>query len=202
MFRYIISISISLIFIVCHREETIGEFTLKANFDKNLEKIASKRIYFGHQSVGNNIIMGLQEILPNKPLKYLNIIESVGDAPESRGFFLHIPIGENTRPKLKCDDFIKQLSPELVKKLDYAMFKFCYIDINRKTDVLALFEYYRKTITQVRDRYPELNIIHITSPVRNSPDDLQTKIKELIGKFIGKQNNSKLDNVKRNLILY
>ena len=98
---------------------------------------------------------------------------------------------------MKFNDFINQLNPELVKSLDYAMFKFCYIDINRNTDVSALFEYYRKTINDVKKKYPDLKICHITAPIRHSPSDFITQLKELVGRVIGKQNNSKLDNAKR-----
>jgi hypothetical protein len=78
------------------------------------------------------------------------------------------------------------------------MFKFCYIDINRETDVAALFDYYKNTIAQLRQQYPGLKIIHFTAPLRHTPTDFKTSIKEFIGNLMGKQNNSKLDNVKRN----
>ena len=198
MIKYRIAVLILMIFLGCSSQEKTGEISLDTNFDNNLQKVASQKIYFGHQSVGNNIMEGLQEILASNQEYKLNIIESGDAVPDSGGFFLHTRIGENTKPNMKCDDFIQQLNPELVSKLDMAMFKFCYIDINRDTDVDALFEYYRNTISTVREKYPYLTIIHVTSPVRHSPDDFKTKIREVIGKFTGKPNNSKLDNARRN----
>jgi lysophospholipase L1-like esterase len=44
------------------------------------------------------------------------------------------------------------------------------------------------------ERHPEITFIHTTVPLRHSPDSVGVWIRELMGK----PNNSKLDNVKRN----
>jgi hypothetical protein len=197
MTKKILSI-VGLALLSCKPNQNEGVLSVSENHGQYLATVASQSIFFGHQSVGNNILEGMKELSANHPASQPTIVESRDVLPETGGFFLHSRIGENTKPVQKCNDFLVQLTPELVESLDYAMFKFCYIDIDRNTDVTALFEHYRNTINEVKERYPGLTICHITAPIRHSPNDFTTKLRELVGNVLGKPNNSKLDNAKRN----
>ncbi|MBI5039785.1 MAG: hypothetical protein HZB57_00790 [Gammaproteobacteria bacterium] len=157
-----------------------------------LTELQTARVFFGHQSVGGNIMAGVQDILTasNTTLPILELGKA--DALPA-GFILHTPVGKNTEPKTKCDDFKRIVDQQLAGKIDYALLKFCYIDIDEKSDVDTLFAYYRATLDDLKARHPEITFIHVTAPLRHSPTGLGVWVRELLGK----PNRSKLANVKR-----
>ncbi|MBW9258526.1 MAG: hypothetical protein K1562_13010 [Candidatus Thiodiazotropha sp. (ex. Lucinisca nassula)] len=164
----------------------------------DLQTIQKARVFFGHQSVGNNIISGLQQ-LAEKSAFSLNIVDLGSVQAESQpSGLLHGPIGENRKPVSKCRDFERVIDQQLSDKVDFALFKFCYIDVNRNTDTENLFRVYRFTLDRLMENHPQIRFIHSTIPVRCSPSTLDIRLKELVGKLLGKKNNSKLDNFQRN----
>src|SRR3989454_12732065 len=83
---------------------------------------AEPRIYFGHQSVGANILQGVKE---------LGVSLSIKDE------FL----AENGEPLRKLQNFKAAVGEG--SRFDIALVKFCYVDVNADTDARALFERYR-----------------------------------------------------------
>jgi hypothetical protein len=162
--------------------------------EKDLKTLAQARVFFGHQSVGKNIIAGIQGVLGDYQGIDLNITEDSTEIDGTSGCLLHMAVGKNTEPLSKCVDFGRIIEQELVGKIDYALLKFCYIDVNRDTDVPQLFSDYKRTMDDLINRHPEIRFIHTTMPLRYSPSGPSVWIREMLGR----QNNSKLDNVKRN----
>lgn len=74
------------------------------------------------------------------------------------------------------------------------MLKFCYIDINRDSDVAKMFNDYQQTMDDLIERHPEITFIHTTMSLRHSPSGATIWLREVLGR----PNNSKLDNIKRN----
>lgn len=162
-------------------------------FTKSIE---SKRIYFAHMSVGQDIINGINDLLKENSRASLTIIDKAnadtGSLPES--FLLHSKVGENTKPVSKCLDYRSIVNSELKDKIDYALLKFCYIDINENTNVPELFDTYRSTIDKLISENPGTRFIHITVPLRYTDSGLQVWARELIGQ----PNKTKMANIKRN----
>lgn len=162
---------------------------------RDLEILSNTNIYFGHQSVGYDIMDGLKKILKatNAEIK-LNIVEldSIRSLPEN--YFAHSRVGENTIPLSKCNDFRKILDTNILKEVNLAMFKFCYVDISKDTDVLSLFDMYKMTIDSVRSKYPDIKIIHITIPLKANIFNWKTPIKMILGR----ETDVKPENIKRN----
>jgi len=46
-----------------------------------------------------------------------------------------------------------------------AFFKFCYVDIEDDANVKEVFDYYINTMDQIKKEYPDLKLIHVTSPL-------------------------------------
>ena len=159
-------------------------------FSEDLNIVSKARIYFGHQSVGNNILEGINKLDENNILNILEIDE-INNLPES--FIIHSKIGKNENPNSKCSAF-ESMIDSISNNIDFGFMKFCYIDINRNSDVKALFEYYKSTMDSLIIKYPQIKFIHITSPLRFSDKGIGIWLRELLGR----PNNSKLDNVKRN----
>lgn len=159
------------------------------------EKLATKKIYFGHQSVGYNIIDGINDLMKEYPQIRINIIETTEPGKFNMGIFAHSTVGRNVDPKSKIDSFSENLKQGVGDKADIAFFKFCYVDIVAKTDTQDIFNAYKEAVTTLNKNYPELKIIHFTVPPTESEITWKTKLKLLIGKGeiweLG-------DNIKRN----
>ncbi|MET0070370.1 MAG: hypothetical protein ABW096_10040 [Candidatus Thiodiazotropha sp.] len=162
--------------------------------EQDLQTLAGARVFFGHQSVGKNILEGIEGLLGDHPGIDLRIADYTSEVGESEGCLLHAAVGRNTEPLSKCVDFGRIIDEELAGKIDYALLKFCYIDINRDSDVAKVFGDYKRTMDDLIARHPEVTFIHTTMPLRHSPGGPSIWLRELLGR----PNKSKLDNVKRN----
>lgn len=162
-----------------------------------MDKVSKQKIYFGHQSVGANIISGLQQIVNSKSKVQLNIVETDRPSDFSASIFAHSKVGKNTDPLSKINDFSKKIQNGIGGKADIAFFKFCYIDINSKTDVQAIFNEYRSTLDRLQQSYPQTRFVHSTVPLK-AITGLKASLKRLIKKIMGKSENSYGDNNNRN----
>ena len=154
--------------------------------------IANKKIFFGHKSVGNNIIQGINDIALKNNTK-LNILEYTDREHFDYGGngLFHRKIGENRDPKSKIDEFKSiLLKDSLGKNIDIALLKLCYVDVNQSTDIQNLFSYYQTTIDEIKLTYPQLVIVHSTVPLTVHAVSLKQRIKLLL--------MGDVDNVKRN----
>lgn len=187
-----------ILFLFCSKEKMDKEsLELSINNSsiniKAIENLASKKIFFGHMSVGYNILQGLEKIIEEDDrfhnIKILELI-SDEDAISEPGIY-HTKNGKNGLPKTKCDAFLNFLREKnRGDKIDIAFFKFCYVDVERDYDIKKLFNYYNDTIDHVKNEFPNLRIIHVTLPLTTHGWGLKGFIKNLI---IGD-----LENVKRN----
>jgi hypothetical protein len=189
-------VTILLLFFLngCYSNQQEEASIVPQTLERDLQILASARVFFGHQSVGKNIIDGIQGLLGDYQQINLNITENSAEIDESSGCLLHTKVGKNREPLSKCIDFGRIIDQELSGKIDYALLKFCYIDINRDSDVSQLFDDYKRNMEDLIARHPEITFIHTTVPLKHSPGGPGVWIRELMGK----PNKSKLDNIKRN----
>lgn len=164
---------------------------LKSDF----ELVSTVRVYFGHQSVGANIISGIEDLQSDLSETIIHVAELESlDKSVGRGVLLHTKVGENENPVSKCQDFKRILDKDVGDPVDVAMFKFCYIDFDETSDVGEIFAFYRKTMEELKLRYPNTIFIHVTAPLRYSAGGFGVWVREMLGR----PNRSKLANVKRN----
>jgi len=158
------------------------------------DALAKKKIFFGHQSVGFNIIAGIDDIITNMPAIHLRVIETKKpEEYEKEAIFGHSPVGQNLDPISKCNDFRKIIESGLGNRVDIAFFKFCYVDINSKSDVNAIYKYYSRTIADLKIKYPKVRFLHCTASLTITPPGLKTTIKRIIQYPIW----TDADNIKR-----
>ena len=168
---------------------------LKPVSEKDWAELSQKKIYFGHQSVGFNIIDGIKDIMSENERIDLNIKETDDLNDFSKPIFAHSRVGQNTNPTSKLEDFEHKMQQGLGEKVNIAFFKFCYVDITEKTDVQKLFESYKQTMNNLQKEFPATVFIHATVPLMNANTTWKTRIK----KFLGKDNIWEYaDNIKRN----
>ena len=164
------------------------------------EALSQKRIFFGHQSVGYNIIDGIKNIMQEHSFIKLKIIETTNPDDFDFPIFAHTRVGKNTDPVSKCDAFANFLEKGIGDKVDIAFFKFCYVDITAKSDVEKVFLYYKQTLQHLEKKYPKTIFIHCTVPLTLPKATFKRKIKLLLSlKSIHTfETRVQEDNIKRN----
>ena len=78
--------------------------------DQALEKLTLAKIYFGHQSVGSNIMEGVNDLMGQDPRLKLKIEETDTPSTFQGGVFSHGPVGKNENPASKIDDFADKIN--------------------------------------------------------------------------------------------
>ena len=129
------------------------------NYDIELvNALKGKKIYFGHMSVGYNIINGVTDLCSkDSQLSDWNVIEinAIKDI-DTKGLF-HSRNGKNGLPKSKCDAFNNFLAKDKIgDHLDIAFFKFCYVDVEKESNVQEIFDYYVKIVSEIKKQYPSV----------------------------------------------
>ncbi|MGV8056413.1 MAG: hypothetical protein AB2L12_00020 [Smithellaceae bacterium] len=157
------------------------------------KKLAEKRIYFGHQSVGFDLINGIKDLMKENSQIKLNLVETSTPSAFSAPIFAHSKIGKNEGPSTKCVAFGQLMEAGIGANADIALLKYCFVDVTATTDVDALFAEYQKQFSYLRQKYPKLTIVHITVPLRIVQTGIWAAVKRLIGREIGGYS----DNMKR-----
>lgn len=151
--------------------------------------LTSRRIYFGHQSVGQNLLDGVRQVADN-----LRLIEDDTAAALQQPGIAHSRIGKNRDPKSKIDAFAAVMHNGIGNVADIAFFKLCYVDVTADTDVHQLFNHYAKTMTALRSTYPRTTFMHVTVPLTIAPPVWRL----LAGRVLNRPVHSVADNIVRN----
>ena len=143
--------------------------------------LSKARIYFGHQSVGNDILGGIRDILRSSEFKIHLTIEDGNTSDSNRnGVILHGTIGENGVPDSKLSDFSLKITS--INNLDIALMKFCYIDFDAQTNAEKLFAQYKEAMIILQKKVPGIRIAHVTVPLTSYHPGWKAAIKRLLGR--------------------
>jgi hypothetical protein len=155
----------------------------------DLERVARERIYFGHQSVGANLLEGVEALAAQAgvPVRLVRVGRA-GELPPAT--FGHTLVEENGKPLKKLESFRTALGDAQV---DVALLKFCYVDIDADSDAKALFARYRDTINDLRRTHPHTVFVHVTLPLTT----VQTGWKALAKRLLGRAPYGTVENVRR-----
>ncbi len=150
------------------------------------QSLARSKIFFGHQSVGYNIVDGIEDILHYHGYINLNLVETRDPGQFGRPIFAHSRIGRNTDPISKIRNFEEILDSGVGDRVDIAFFKFCYVDIFRDSDPAEILDNYVAALDRLKNRYPRTKFLHVTVPIRSLPKSafggLKQSVKALMGK--------------------
>jgi hypothetical protein len=148
-----------------------------------LERLATRRIYFGHQSVGHNLVDGLKAVLAERPGVALRVVETRAPAALVPGTFGHSENGRNQEPETKIRDFTETiLKGGVGDAVDVAFFKFCYVDVTARTDVTRLFQEYRRALMELKVARPNVRFVHVTVPLSVVATGPKEWLRGLLGK--------------------
>ena len=143
--------------------------------------IAARAVYFGHQSVGDDIADGIDRLNAEFSLG-LRLVETRAPAAVAHPAFVHFHAGGNQDPASKNAAMLRILRARPRADRAIVLLKYCYVDIARDTDVAAVFDAYRATVRAIRSRYPDVTIVHTTVPVTTVESAFKAEVKRLIGR--------------------
>lgn len=156
---------------------------ITADMKVGLQMLAQARILLGHQSVGRNILAGVQSVA-NQAGVSLRVLEIDGTPPDSAPGLFHSAIGKNGDPNSKCESFEFLLNRPVEPPYDLVMMKFCYVDLDEGTPLTAeqLLDSYQAMVNRIRSLRPNVKIVHLTLPLRSDPKEWKTPIKRALGR--------------------
>ena len=183
MSRIILASLACLAFAACrpdHGNRPMRAYHPDPELKADLARAAGLRVFFGHQSVGANVVEGLQE------LRAL------------AAFFAETKLGKNGEPLGKLAAFRHEVDTTLAGRLDVALVKICYVDLARdaRVDPDSLFAAYRQTVSDVEAAHPGLRVIPVTSPLTTSSYGSRGRLDRLKGalkQWLGRRD----DNARR-----
>lgn len=158
-----------------------------------LEALSRNTYFFGHQSVGGNIIDGLKTLIADEPALKLSFVQSQTASDLAPGVFMHDLVGKNRHPESKLEQFQSAMDAGLGGQVDIAFLKFCYIDfVKNGASPQAIFAQYQQTLASLKSRYPHTRFIHFTAPLKSMPSGVKVLVKDLIGKEIAERSENVL----------
>jgi hypothetical protein len=158
------------------------------------KELSQKKIFFGHQSVGDNIIDGINIVMQSNSSITLNILKTNDYQSFNRPVFAHSSIGRNDDTDSKINAFNDYIRKGIGNKADIAFFKFCFWDIRNGTDVKTVFDHYKAKLAELKSLYPKTRFIHFTVPLMSYQNGIIDKMKRAFDMTI----ESDLDNIRRN----
>jgi len=153
-----------------------------AGLRAELLRLSQRRIFFGHQSVGMNLLDGVRDIAVRYPDLRFRVIDVSGGADLEPGTFAHAFMPENGNPLLKLESFERALSSSAGSAADIAFLKFCYVDFSSGTDVPGLFARYQAVLKELHDRHARTIFVHVTAPLTTVDGGAKAALKRLLGR--------------------
>lgn len=154
--------------------------------------LSQHRIFFGHQSVGRDLLAGVEALTRDGAGPALRVVQGRDAALLAPGVLLHDAIGRNEQPQSKLDDFAGLLDGALGDRASVAFMKFCYIDFDARSDVDALFAAYRHTLDGLRTRHPSTTFVHVTTPLTTVASGFKASLRRALGKPVwGERENAR-----------
>lgn len=169
-----------LTLIGCEGETTSIQVT--ENLKQEAEVLSNLRIFFGHQSVGRDILRGISDIsaATGKDIQ----IGSLEDGTDfSQANFLEAHIGENRHPDKKIQDFAQKVRAGIGTQADVALMKFCYVDTRGEQSPDYILSQYIMEMEKLEDEYPDTVFVYVTMPLSSPMRGWKNQIKRMLGRL-------------------
>lgn len=166
-----------------------------------LQIIVNSRVLFTHQSLGGNIMEGLEEIINEAGLSSEGLANTLDEPLPQNVSMVHLTPGKNGYPETKIDGFAK-----IIRGLDsfvpqVAGMKFCFVDFDPRTDVDQVLGYYKDSIEMLKKERPEVMFVHVTVPLKERKEKLKQRINRLLGRMVwSDESNLKRAEFNRRLL--
>lgn len=141
--------------------------------------VARRRVYFGHQSVGGDIVAGLEELNDDYKLG-IRFIETSDPSSVAGPAFVHFRAGNNTNASSKNESLLRILDARPQPDAAIVLLKYCYVDVRAGTDVEAMLHEYLHAVATIRSRHPDVTVVHATVPLTTVESSLKAGLKRVL----------------------
>lgn len=144
------------------------------------ETLQTATIFFGHQSIGRNLLAGMAEVLPE-----LRVVRGVDGASVEGPVLIESALGQNGDPRSKDQAFLDalvHLPPGSV-----ALYKYCYVDMGVDTDPDSLHAHYTRTLQ--RAAHQDVRVVAVTMPLTAVAPAWKYWLKHLTGRVTDRELN-------------
>lgn len=150
-------------------------------------RVNRSRILFAHQSVGANLLEGLDEIA--RELGAPIAVASFDGARPWNGI-ASARLGQNGDPRSKTAAFVAAVAHSTPA---VAVQKYCYVDLRSASEAQALFHFYRDRMAALAQENPSTRIVHVTMPLKT----VRRGLKATIGRWLGRGRDHAAENAAR-----
>jgi hypothetical protein len=154
-----------------HATATVTVTAATGGLAAQLAVLSRKSIFFAHQSVGENILAGIQVLLDsNGGAEPTILAEYTTPSGKGAGQIAQMHIGQNGDPVGKINDFVAKMDMPGVAwgygtLSDIAVLKFCWVDWAGPATPAQVFSAYQAAVATLRSRFPTVTIVHVTTPL-------------------------------------
>ena len=161
--------------------------------------LQTMKIFFGHQSVGDNILDGIRDLMTADPALKLNIVSSANPEAVAGPAFVEAHIGANRDPSSKTTAFTTIMAQGMGSQGGVAFYKYCYVDFGSTTDVPQVFQTYQSQVADLHRMYPGLKLVHITVPLtaEEKAPSFTDSAKNTLRRLLGREANVKRNEFNR-----
>jgi hypothetical protein len=139
--------------------------------------LAGQRVFFGHQSVGQNVVDGIRDVLADHPEIGLRLVGTQEPEVVTGPAFIHALVGRNGDVFSKTREF-RAILREAREPVAIAFHKYCYVDVGFGTNPDSLFKAYQEGTEAARAQ--GLTIVHVTMPLTTTESGLRGFVKQLL----------------------
>ena len=133
---------------------------------ERLAALKQRRVLWGHQSVGENLIEGARQLGWE-----FRAVGSGADYGEAR--WGEAGVAENGDPERKIRSFVALMTSDGIgRRVEAASFKFCWVDFEDGTDVTGLLDDYDAAVRDLQARFPDVRFLHVTPPLTTDEPEL------------------------------
>lgn len=143
--------------------------------------VAGRTVYFGHQSVGNAVVAGVEELTREHGLP-LRVVHTREPAAVTGPAFVHFLAGQNRDHASKNAAVLRLLESGTRAQRPVVLLKYCYVDISAATDPATMFDAYRDTVEMIQFEHPDVTVVHATIPLTTVESAFRSGAKQFFGR--------------------
>jgi hypothetical protein len=144
--------------------------------------IATRTVYFGHQSVGNDVLAGVRSWNDELALG-VRVVQTRDRASVAGPALVHFLAGQNGDFASKNAALLRFLDGRASADNPIVLLKYCYVDVHAGTDVRSQFDEYLDTAATIAVDHPDAVLVHTTIPVTSTVEGpLKARAKRFLGR--------------------
>jgi len=126
--------------------------------------IADRTVYFGHQSIGNAVVAGVEELTREHVLP-LRVVQTRDPAAVTGPAFVHFLAGQNRDYASKNAAVLRLVESRARAQRPVVLLKYCFVDLYAPADAPTMFEAYCDTVEAIQFEHPDVTVVHSTIPL-------------------------------------